>query len=232
MRFSDEIQQSWQNLLISIQAPPSLLAEADLLCQLLLYRLLKYYISQEPKNPSSSIWPSTNLSIREKNVVRYIAGYVIRKLKDRYKEIRGRNEEVKKNREQFIKILTVMESNTELEDSHFAGEWTELIDRGGLYHVTDDAYQIVEAIEIKTKCYLEQAGIKQEAAIQDQIASSILGDPNILTQWDYLAAASPAKSELLVKLWTTVRCFSFVKNWNDITIKEKLKKHGTRKTLK
>ena len=193
---------------------------------------LKYYISQERKNPSSSIRPSTNLSIREKNVVRYIAGYVIRKLKDRYKEIRGRNEEVKKKREQFIKILTVMESNTELEESHFACEWTELIDRGGLYHVTDDAYQIMEAIEIKTKCYVEKAGIKQEAAIQDQIASSILGDPNILTQW---AAASPAKSELLgdiVKLWTTVRCFSLVKNWNDITIKEKFKKHGTRKTLK
>ena len=29
--FTDEIQQSWQNLLISIQAPPSNLAEADLL---------------------------------------------------------------------------------------------------------------------------------------------------------------------------------------------------------
>ena len=93
----------------------------------------------------------------------------------------------------------------------------------------------METIEIKAKCYLEQAGIKQETAIQDQIAPSILGDPNILTQWNYLAAASPAKSELLgdiVKLWTTVRCFSFVKNWNGITIKEKFKKHGTRKTLK
>ena len=39
LRFSDEIQQSWQNLQISIQAPPSLLAEADLLCQLLLDHL-------------------------------------------------------------------------------------------------------------------------------------------------------------------------------------------------
>ena len=156
-------------------------------------------------------------------------------MKDRYKEIRGKNEEVQKKRDQFLQILTAMESSTELEESHCAGEWTELIDRGGLYHVTDDAYHIMEAIEIKTKYYLEQAGIKQEAAIQGQIASNILGDPKILTQWDYLAAASPAKSELLgdiVTLWTTVRCFSFVKNWNDITIKEKFKKHGTRKTLK
>ena len=32
-----------------------------------------------------------------------------------------------------------MELNAELEESHFAGECTQLIDKGGLYHVTDDA---------------------------------------------------------------------------------------------
>ena len=49
-------------------------------------------------------------------------------MKDHYKEIRGKNEEVKKKREQFLQILTVMESNTQLEKSNLAGEWTELID--------------------------------------------------------------------------------------------------------
>ena len=101
--------------------------------------------------------------------------------------------------------------------------------------MTDDAYRIMEAIEMKTKCYLELAGVQQEAAVQQQIMCSILSDQNILDQWDCVATMTPAKIELLrdiVKLWTTVRCFAFAKNWNDKIVQEKFKRHGTRKTLK
>ena len=62
-----------------------------------------------------------------------------------------------------------MQSDQQLEDTsslvNFTSEWTELVDRGGLCHVTDDAYCVMEAIEIKTKWHLEQACIQQEAAL-------------------------------------------------------------------
>ena len=132
-----------------------------------------------------------------------------------------------------------MQSDQQMRDDNastdFTSEWTELVDRGGLYYVTDDAYFIMEAIEIKTKYYLEQANAKQETAIQQQIISSILSDQILLNQWDCLATTTPAKNELLtdiVKLWTTVRCFAYAKNLNDKIVQEKFKKHGTRKTLK
>ena len=46
---------------------------------------------------------------------------------------------------------------------------------------------------------------------------------------------TPVKIELLrdiVKLWTTVQCFAFTKNWNDKIVQEIFKRHGTRMTLK
>ena len=97
-------------------------------------------------------------------------------------------------------------------------------------------YHIFEEIEIKTKCFLEQAGMKESDPIQGKIITSIMEDTNIMKQWDLVAATTTNKNdELLVeiiKLWTTVCCFAFAKNWNDKVIQDKFQKHGTRKTLK
>lgn len=241
LRFTTEIHHAWDDFLTMIKTPPCLQSEAELLHQLLLDRLLKSFISskvnQEERLTTSSSHPSS-LSVKEKNITRYIAGYVIRKLQDRYKG-KSQDAKVQKKRESFLITLAKMQSDQQVEEvsslANFTSEWMELVDRGGLYHVTDDGYRIMEAIEVKTKCYLEQAGKQQEAAIQQKIISSILNDQNILDQWDCLATMTPARNELLtdiIKLWTTVRCFAFAKNWNDKIVQEKFKRHGTRKTLK
>ena len=111
LRFNSEVHHSWQNLLTSIQAPPPLLNEAELLCQLLLDRLLKSFISEEISQLQSPSLPpphksTTDLNIREKNIIRYIAGYIIRKLKNRYKNIKTKNEGLQKKKEQFLLILS------------------------------------------------------------------------------------------------------------------------------
>ena len=98
--------------------------------------LLKSFISEEISQlqPPSLLPPhesTTDLNIQEKNIIRYIAGYIIRKLKDRYKNIITKNEGLRKKKEQFLLILSSMESNRQLDYSRSAdltetSEWTEL----------------------------------------------------------------------------------------------------------
>ena len=240
LRFSREICESWQNLLASLDgATPILVSEENLLCQMLLDRLMKSNQVDQLHNDSpsaSSQQPTTlALSSREKNAVRYIAGYIIRKLKDKYK-VKNKDSEIQKRNERYIHILTQMQTDHQLEYSSYEDdtrEWTELLDRGGLFHVTNEAYQILEQIELKTKYFLKQAGVQLSDPIQVKIISSVLKDTHIMRQWNVMSGA--ANEELLTeitKLWTTVRCFAFAKNWNDKVIHDKFQKHGTRKTLK
>lgn len=236
LRFSSEVHHSWQNLLACLDATPLLVSEENVLCQMLLDRLMKVYISKQRSQlqEDSPSQPTITLNFREKNVVRYIAGYIIRKLKDRYK-ITTKDANAQQKHERYIRILTRMQTNDQIEYSYEdeTCEWTELLDRGGLLHVTSEAYHIFEEIEIKTKSFLKQAGMKQNDPIQGKIISSIMEDSNIMKQW--VSTTSDMNDDLLfeiAKLWTTVRCFAFAKNWNDKVVQDKFQKHGTRKTLK
>ena len=146
LRFSSEVHYSWQNLQASLETTSILLSEENLFCQMLLDRLMKYYITKQlsllhEESPSVPSHPTITLSSREKNVVRYIAGYIIRKLKDWYK-MSKKDIEIQQKDLRYVHILTRMQTDRELEYSYAdeTCEWTELLDRGGLFHVTCEAY--------------------------------------------------------------------------------------------
>lgn len=95
IRFSLEIQRSWENLLTTLQFSTSVKVETNLALQLLLDRLMKAIISRATaaasstsSTPSSTSTPSSQapqvLTMRERNVVRYIAGYVVMKLRKKH----------------------------------------------------------------------------------------------------------------------------------------------------
>ncbi len=100
----------------------------------------------------------------------------------------------------------------------------------------------MESIERVTRLYLQSDGVKQTSdhSVQLQIVSSVLKNSAILSRWDILAAAIPPRLESLslellkeiATLWTTVRCFSYAKSFNEKKSHEDFQKHGTRKTLK
>jgi len=93
-----------------------------------------------------------------------------------------------------------MQTNDQIEYSYEdeTCEWTELLDRGGLLHVTSEAYHIFEEIEIKTKSFLKQAGMKQNDPIQGKIISSIMEDSNIMKQW--VSTTSDMNNDLLFEI--------------------------------
>ena len=245
LRFSPKIQDMWKTYITTLNTPSALQNEQKLLLQLLLDRLMKHHIATEASACSTAAAPEQQpLTSREQNAVRYMAGYVVRKMKNKFKE-RSKQPDVQKKRDLFICVLSTMESTDEDESIpslDYTCEWVEMINREGLCCVNNDVYKLMELIEIQTKRYLQPDGVQQapDQSVQEQIVSSIMNDRVILSSWDNLASSIPPRYEAcslellreLAVLWTTVRCFSFAKSWNDKTAREKFKKHDTRKSLK
>lgn len=246
LRFDGHIQDLWAAYLIAIHTPPPLQGEAKLLLQLLLDRLLKRLIAAEARDCSTAAVPKQQiaLTLREQNAVRYMAGYIVRKMKTKFKGSSKCQSEMQK-RVLFLRVISAMESDDQTQDAISSMEptcnWVDMVDREGLCCVNNDAYLLMESIEVETRQYLQPDGVKQAPgqAVQQQIISSVLDNKAILSRWDLLASPIPPRYEAyslelfeeIVTLWTTVRCFSFAKSWNDKTAQEKFKKHGTRKTL-
>ena len=58
-------------------------------------------------------------------------------------------------------------------------EWLEATDRGGLYYITDTAFDLFVEIEVFVYSHLSQS---QQQNL-DQLQKSACGDPDILTAW-------------------------------------------------
>ena len=96
---------------------------------------LHYPVSVEAGQESHSR-PLTHV---EQNALRYVAGYVIRKL---------RGLETSSHKEKDNMILLLMEcAGDELDEDRGTETWTNMIDRGGLWHINDQTYSLFGIIE-------------------------------------------------------------------------------------
>lgn len=111
LQFSRHIHDLWATYLTAIHIPPALQGEAKLLLQLLLDRLLKCLIAAEASGCSSTAVPELHRAptLWEQNVIQYMAGYVVRKLKRQFKVIH-KQPEIQKKRDLFLCVLSAMES--------------------------------------------------------------------------------------------------------------------------
>ena len=84
--------------------------------------------------------PSRPLTNEEENALRYVAGYVIRKLRERI--------DSSSNPRKDEMVLLLMECAGDEMDSDGGTEmWLNMIDRGGLWHVNDQTYSLFSIME-------------------------------------------------------------------------------------
>ena len=143
LRSSSEIQRVWCRF-VARSIPPNVnCEESQLVLQLLLDRILKKLLENQAKASkkyeiSDYVRPLTSL---ECNAVRYMAGYVAIKLLKKYQKP-TKHQELKMKHQYFIKVLHQMQATDQPGDvdtlSDYTGLWSELIDRGGLYHISDE----------------------------------------------------------------------------------------------
>ena len=141
LRNSDGINQVWTAFMTVLKAPEPCQVESQLALQLLMDWVLKKMLKNKAdaiEQPSSS--EVVPLTIREKSAIRYMAGYVAVKLLKRY-EKPSTHPQVNEKRKFFIRVLKGMSAADQpiaVESlSDYTHLWSELIDRGGLYHSND-----------------------------------------------------------------------------------------------
>ena len=118
--------------------------------------------------------------------------------------------------------------------------WTELIDRGGLYHISDDVFNLVQNIEAFVRRHMNTETLTSQSSsnLKPLIREELFSCHQLISLWDKIAHSIPHKYEkyslellrIIADLWITIRGHSFAKNFTMQFVKKYTK--GIRKTLK
>ena len=142
VRCSEELQRVW-DVFVTQFPDQTQCQESDFVLQLLIDRTMKMLLLNKAKTEKSSETATRNvrpLTCLEQNAVRYMAGYVALKLLKKYRK-ETTHPELKKKYGFFVPILLKMKAPDlpgTVDTVHdYTRLWSELVDRGGLYHVND-----------------------------------------------------------------------------------------------
>ena len=150
LRTREDILSVWNDFLRTC-VPPSFKKESALGLQIILDRGLKRMIAYERRPQTMKCPDVADLNVNEANAVRYMAGYVAVKLLKKYKRC-WKNKKVQQKHEYFVLTLKKMKAHNQPGEPdsplEYSTLWIELIDRGGLYHISDDMFRLIEGIEM------------------------------------------------------------------------------------
>ena len=124
---------------------------------------------------AASVTPET--SINEGYALRYAAGYVVRHvLKIRASNLPRKDDLTKQS-------LVKTHSSDDTENT--AEQWTDLVDRGGLYHVKETTFHLFVALEDEVRKYL---GHLSSPNAKDRFISSLCDCEDVQFYWCITAA--------------------------------------------
>lgn len=192
---------------------------------------------------SKAAAPPRRLQAVELNAIRYVAGFVVRKLIKKYAKDRGG--------ETFRDCLRTMiydESDLQLAkdiDSDSFEEYTRLwlckTDRGGLTHVNDASFWLFQEIELVVYSRLKGCYSGEEQSVAS-IVEFAIKDEDITYIWSLIAASMINERQfqqlltVIVNEWVILRGHSlrnvFMERYKRLVSDEKRSKKSLRKELK
>ena len=152
---------------------------------------------------------NSSLSFEECNALRYVAGYVSRKIKEKLES----SSDDRKN----DLVLSLMEITMGDEEDEDIGteSWTNRIDRGGLWHVNDSLYCFFYLLEetIRKHLLLENLG-KQAPGSRQALKETILHHEDVQFQWAVVSSSidedvSDILKHRFIELYITIRGFAY-----------------------
>ena len=167
------------------------------------------------------------LTHEEQNAVRYVAGYVCRKVHDRLRQSSHPGKEV------MILCLSDMNGGETDEEDH-TDEWLNKINRGGLWKVTDEVYQLfcIMEKELKQK-FSSSSGDSFVESKKAQFIEDLLENEDLLFQWCFCTSDLPCDLhitllKLILELFMTIHghahassCLELYKEQNKLTLSKK-----------
>lgn len=184
-------------------------------------KLIKFHFPIEDN--TESVTP-LNLTREELNALRYAAGYV-------YRAVRKKITSKADNEELLLSLEELLDDPEERGEDDCSREWTNLSSRGGLLHVTDDAFRVFCAIEEVVRQHFHRDKAKDiSCGMKEELCAKIRCNDDVLSKWEVVAAdmkedVGSALLGMIIDLWVTIRGFSFAGAWVE------LYKQKTKKTL-
>ena len=173
--------------------------------------LLKCKYSTEIYSPSTISEPSKEISVDEANALYYVRGYLIRNLIKKFK----------KDANKVIALSHFLE-DTEAGDAEVFSqqEWTDLFDRGGLFHCNIDFYHFLYSVEVIMKTAIKD----EEGSLKDgfvgRAKNSVTTNDEVQFWWDCLCIINNLDDDLattlfdnIISLYITVGGFCFASKW-------------------
>ena len=102
-----------------------------------------------------------------------------------------------------------------------AEEWTDLIDRGGLYHVKETTFQFFVALEDEVRKYLGKLTSPHAVRVKDEFISNLCSCEDVQFYWCITAADFDTVNtdvhdhlmKMITDLFVTIRGFSYASEW-------------------
>ena len=156
----------------------------------------------------------TELTNNEKGVLCYVAGYICRHLQ---KRLERDGHEFK---EEMILCLSDLVKGDVTNQLGTDEEWTDLLDRGGLWHVKENTYQFFRAVEDVVRGILPKL-VLPNAPLKPEMIKEVTSDNDVQFYWliataDFEVDDYQIHDILLLKiveLYVTVRGFSLANGW-------------------
>ena len=144
----------------------------------------------------------------EENALWYAAGYIPKCLRDRLK-----HSSHPLKRELMWRLLDLTDETDDTADDE-SEDWINMIDRGGLTHVTNKTYTLIQSMEMALRRCLCIIKVK----FKEKVMENILKDENVLFNWlmisgEWESEEAETLFKMIIELWVTIRGFSFASSW-------------------
>ncbi len=237
IRMGSKLSSLWINLMGKL----GIVIEDPLLEQSFYQNIFEVVIKEYfecSRSESTARSKADSISPEELNVLRYACGYVALKLQKCYEKMHG------DIAQQYVTCLSEMAVDGEGNDLlDYTKRWLELVNRGGLFPLSDEAFRFFVEIEICVRTYLPQQLLKPSSEVDftENVHDKVFCDEDVQFHWTLLSQHiqdSESSDELLkeiIKLWITIRGFSITGYWMEL-YKEKEKNNikksrGLRKSV-
>ena len=232
LRIAQTFRDSWETFLqqsVGRNAHPAFYQHVT---HSIFKELIEWEFFVPPQTTPEDEHPNRPLSFVELNALRYVAGYICRKVK---KQLDTLSLPFKDDMVHCIMHLAGDEVDCEETES-----WVNAIDRGGLWHVSDSTHSLFVILEQQTRRFFSTKSHHVREQQKDLIVSALMSDNDVLFQWCLLTTMindDIARSllEKIVQVYVTVRGFAFATSWLEMykqsTKKNIQKKKALRKEL-
>lgn len=222
MRANASFQQKWKQFLHVHSMPNEPLFYQHVTTKVF-ETILKRRCQLHTQSPFEEPAPVTQMTYEEENAVRYIGGYILRSLSTK----------AEKEKDSLLAeaIQDLKGDDNELPSE--SEEWTGSVDRGGLTYISDATHQFLSAVEYSLRRYLSTSTAHlMNDEFRSTLTKNVVDDDDVSFHWS-IASASVEDDvverllEGVVKLYITVRGFSFAGS-----VLEMYKKEGKTATQK